>query len=201
MKTTIFQCTLFVIAAVHLSTVESCNTTEFTCTSGECIELGLRCDNDFNCGDKTDEENCTVVQICPEGRQKCETGECVVDINLCSTQTTVIELSTSIVEPSSQSLISPTNTFEIQSNPSTISTYGIQLTSTYDVQPTSVYDFQPTSSRDMPDNSVMYTTTPSVQSVKPPTPDSKFKPIYFLFLVLLIPIGITIYFICRDIRN
>ncbi|XP_063447899.1 low-density lipoprotein receptor-like [Mytilus trossulus] len=169
MKTTIIKCVLFVIAAFHLCTVQSCNTTEFTCTSGECIDIGRRCDNDFNCGDRTDEENCTAVQICPEGRQKCDTGECVVDINLCSTHTTMMQLSTSIVEPSSQSLISPTNTFEIQSNPSKLSTYDIQTTSTYDIQPTS--------SRDMPANSVIYTTIQSVQSVKTPTSDSKFKPI------------------------
>ncbi|XP_052075231.1 low-density lipoprotein receptor-related protein 2-like isoform X2 [Mytilus californianus] len=185
MKTLISKCTLFVIATVHLSTVEACNTTEFECTNGECISKQGRCDNAFDCQDKSDEFNCTVVQPCPEGRHKCDNGECVTDINLCPT--TMIQLSTSIVEPSSQSsLISPTNTFQIQSSyPST--------TSTYDIQPTSSYN--------MPDNSVLYTTTPLVRSVKPLTPNSKFKPIYFTLLVLLIPIGITVYFICRDIRK
>ncbi|XP_052075235.1 low-density lipoprotein receptor-related protein 2-like isoform X4 [Mytilus californianus] len=177
--------TLTIVVVFYICAVEPCDTNQFQCYNGQCIPNENRCDNDFNCGDRSDELNCTVVQPCPEGRHKCDNGECVTDINLCPT--TMIQLSTSIVEPSSQSsLISPTNTFQIQSSyPST--------TSTYDIQPTSSYN--------MPDNSVLYTTTPLVRSVKPLTPNSKFKPIYFTLLVLLIPIGITVYFICRDIRK
>lgn len=36
----------------------SCNTTEFECNNGNCIEKDLRCDEEFNCADRSDELNC-----------------------------------------------------------------------------------------------------------------------------------------------
>ncbi|CAC5357986.1 unnamed protein product [Mytilus coruscus] len=46
------------LSTVHLFTIESCNITEFACSSGECISKEARCDNAFNCLDRSDEINC-----------------------------------------------------------------------------------------------------------------------------------------------
>ncbi|CAC5411853.1 unnamed protein product [Mytilus coruscus] len=132
--------------------VESCNTTQFQCTSGKCIPAGGRCDLSFDCPDSSDEINCQGVQPCPEGRHRCDTGECVTDRNLCPTTTTIKELSTSNLESSTQT---PTNTFQSKSSSSFIS---------------SKYDIKPTATHSMPDSSVI-DTTPLVNAVTTPTDD------------------------------
>jgi len=36
----------------------TCSSDEFTCSSGECVELKYRCDRDYDCRDGSDEFDC-----------------------------------------------------------------------------------------------------------------------------------------------
>ena len=40
--------------------LNSCKNTEFPCTNGECVDMELRCDKNYNCNDYSDEEKCDV---------------------------------------------------------------------------------------------------------------------------------------------
>lgn len=42
-----------------LATTTMCGKSSFTCDSGECIQLALRCDGISNCGDQSDEDECS----------------------------------------------------------------------------------------------------------------------------------------------
>ena len=41
----------------------SCSKGEFTCNDGQCIDMEERCDQTTNCLDKSDEENCRMVNM------------------------------------------------------------------------------------------------------------------------------------------
>lgn len=41
----------------------SCGENEFTCWSGDCIKMEERCDNAFDCNDKSDENNCQLLVL------------------------------------------------------------------------------------------------------------------------------------------
>ena len=41
----------------------SCNENEFTCWTGDCIRMEERCDNAFDCRDKSDESNCQLLVL------------------------------------------------------------------------------------------------------------------------------------------
>ncbi|XP_063840001.1 uncharacterized protein LOC135088869 [Scylla paramamosain] len=43
--------------------LSSCEDHEFTCSTGDCVPRGLRCDFRYDCGDGSDEESCGVVQL------------------------------------------------------------------------------------------------------------------------------------------
>ena len=50
----------------HLSNHDiycQCNANEFTCNNGLCIDLEQRCDNIFDCSDRSDELNCELLII------------------------------------------------------------------------------------------------------------------------------------------
>ena len=65
-------------------TFSACNADEFTCESGNCIPMEMRCDQKENCKDVSDEKNCQTVIVDPkkylkdkpppalEGKEKCE---------------------------------------------------------------------------------------------------------------------------------
>lgn len=57
--------------------VEACTVNQFECSNGDCIDIGLRCNDDFDCGDMSDEVNCSAVIACPEGQYRCNDGQCV----------------------------------------------------------------------------------------------------------------------------
>uniref|UniRef100_A0A3Q3G597 Low density lipoprotein receptor-related protein 2b n=1 Tax=Labrus bergylta TaxID=56723 RepID=A0A3Q3G597_9LABR len=55
----------------------SCGSTEFQCTSGQCIDIAWRCDGTKDCTDDSDELNCPPQQ-CTSQEFKCVTsGECI----------------------------------------------------------------------------------------------------------------------------
>ncbi|XP_032218080.2 uncharacterized protein LOC5517708 isoform X2 [Nematostella vectensis] len=56
-----------------------CAPYEFQCTSGHCISGSSRCDGDYNCMDRSDEDGCK----CFTNELTCSSGRCVQSINLC----------------------------------------------------------------------------------------------------------------------
>ncbi len=38
--------------------VEACTVSQFECSNGACIDIGLRCNDDFDCDDMSDELGC-----------------------------------------------------------------------------------------------------------------------------------------------
>ena len=38
--------------------VEACTVSQFKCSNGACIDIGLRCNDHFDCGDMSDELSC-----------------------------------------------------------------------------------------------------------------------------------------------
>ncbi|XP_042235984.1 gamma-aminobutyric acid receptor subunit pi-like, partial [Homarus americanus] len=51
-------------------TLSPCTAGEFTCTDGTCISFARRCDLKFDCGDKTDESFCDIVNFPGDYRSK-----------------------------------------------------------------------------------------------------------------------------------
>ena len=41
--------------------LNQCEKKEFTCLDGECIDMEFRCDRNYNCNDRSDEKNCTII--------------------------------------------------------------------------------------------------------------------------------------------
>lgn len=51
-------------------TLSACNTSQFTCTDGSCIDFAKRCDLKFDCQDKTDERYCDIINFPEDYRSK-----------------------------------------------------------------------------------------------------------------------------------
>lgn len=51
----------------------TCSTTEFACADGKCISAKWRCDNSYDCSDKSDEINCPtpVAPVCSNREFTC----------------------------------------------------------------------------------------------------------------------------------
>ena len=45
----------YFISATH----PKCDSGEYTCDNGDCINVSWRCDGDFDCADMSDEANCS----------------------------------------------------------------------------------------------------------------------------------------------
>ena len=43
--------------------LHNCEENEFVCQNAECIDQELRCDDQYNCRDNSDEDNCKIVNI------------------------------------------------------------------------------------------------------------------------------------------
>ena len=57
-----------------------CSDKQFTCKNGECVKKNLRCDDDFACKDKSDEDDCD----CPSTEFSCQGGGCIPATAVCA---------------------------------------------------------------------------------------------------------------------
>lgn len=89
-----FLAIVFISITTYNVTEATCAANEFQCDDGACIQSVYRCDDSFECTDRSDELNCIVAPPCVEGLQRCSSGECVADINDCPLETSEIQTST-----------------------------------------------------------------------------------------------------------
>lgn len=82
---------LLVFVFCQLMSVQPCALNEFECnTTKACIDIRLRCNDDFNCMnssnpfDYSDELDCQRQYVCPENQFKCRNGLCVAPGALCN---------------------------------------------------------------------------------------------------------------------
>ncbi|XP_071142911.1 serine-rich adhesin for platelets-like isoform X4 [Mytilus edulis] len=110
----------------------TCNDGYLPCVDNKkCYHNTTRCNNEFDCFDRSDEDNCQPVIYCPEGSYKCGNGRCAVKSDDCR-QASFSELSTNIYSPSTTYSINPQKTETIDST--TIA----DLETMFSVHPTTV---------------------------------------------------------------
>uniref|UniRef100_A0A671PYM9 EGF-like domain-containing protein n=1 Tax=Sinocyclocheilus anshuiensis TaxID=1608454 RepID=A0A671PYM9_9TELE len=70
--------------SVHMRTTQPqrCSGGQFQCSNGECIPRGYVCDHDDDCGDRSDEQNCTY-PTCRGTYFTCPSGRCIHQVWLC----------------------------------------------------------------------------------------------------------------------
>ncbi|XP_052073047.1 uncharacterized protein LOC127711137 isoform X1 [Mytilus californianus] len=116
----------------------TCNDGYFPCRDNkECYHNASRCDNEFNCIDRSDEIHCPPVNYCPEGSYKCGNGRCAVKSEDCR-QASYSELSTNIISPSTAYSINPQKTKTIDSTTS----QSVNLETMLSFHPTTVKHFE-----------------------------------------------------------
>ncbi|VDI01739.1 Hypothetical predicted protein [Mytilus galloprovincialis] len=109
MKTRIsFLVIILIFITTYDVTEATCAGNEFTCDNGACIQSVYRCDDSFECDDRSDELNCPSEQPCVEGLQKCSSGECLADLNNCPSETSSIQTSTAASQKQPTDDLSPT---------------------------------------------------------------------------------------------
>ncbi|CAC5422395.1 LRP2 [Mytilus coruscus] len=148
---------------IHIA--ESCTTNQFKCADGQCIPSEKRCDNTFDCTDRSDEVNCSDPSQCPEGLHRCDNEECVTDLNQCPTPTLIY---------------TATDMFSI-------STSQLQSSSSYIVATSSLYMSK--SSVTDTTSVLVESVTPTTEDHTPDADNSNL--LYLLFLLLFIPIGLA----------
>lgn len=64
-----------------------CRKTEFECSNGKCILSEWHCDKEDDCGDKSDERNCSYehepIHSCPTHMFNCKDGNCIPSAHVC----------------------------------------------------------------------------------------------------------------------
>ncbi|CAL1298850.1 unnamed protein product [Larinioides sclopetarius] len=61
----------------------ACSRTEATCQNGECIPRAYACDGDFDCTDRSDEQNCDYQYQCQPNEFQCDNKKCVLKVWRC----------------------------------------------------------------------------------------------------------------------
>ncbi|XP_052063856.1 low-density lipoprotein receptor-like [Mytilus californianus] len=69
-----FLAIAFISITTYNVTEATCAANEFQCDDGACIQSVYRCDDSFECTDRSDELNCVVAPHCVEGLQRCIQG-------------------------------------------------------------------------------------------------------------------------------
>lgn len=59
----------------------ACRRDEFTCADGTCVPQSAKCNRQFECPDRSDEDDCQ--QRCRPGEFQCNTGECISSSRKC----------------------------------------------------------------------------------------------------------------------
>lgn len=103
----------------------------------ECYHNATRCNNEFNCVDRSDELNCQPVIYCPEGAYKCGNGRCAVTSEDCRMASSS-EISTNLNSHSTAYSINPQKTKTIDSTTSQSVDFETKLR----VHPTTVQHFE-----------------------------------------------------------
>lgn len=60
-----------------------CMADEKTCQNGECVKSDYVCDGEYDCRDRTDEQNCPPARSCEPNEFKCSNSRCVQKMWLC----------------------------------------------------------------------------------------------------------------------
>ncbi|XP_065222037.1 basement membrane-specific heparan sulfate proteoglycan core protein isoform X4 [Planococcus citri] len=98
------------------------NSTEFTCKDGQCIGIIGRCDNLFQCGDRSDEENCST-PIITTPTTTTSTTTTPTSTTTTSTTTTPTSTTTTSTTTSSSTTSTPTSTTKTGCRPDQITCY------------------------------------------------------------------------------
>lgn len=67
-----------IFAPASLSIVDKDCSTEFKCTSGQCVSAIMRCDGHPDCWDRSDEESCTNALVCTTKLRCPQSKECLL---------------------------------------------------------------------------------------------------------------------------
>ncbi|XP_043487916.1 vitellogenin receptor isoform X1 [Polistes fuscatus] len=60
-----------------------CNNNQFVCRNGECVSHTSRCNSRYDCKDRSDEENCTLI-TCGSDLFQCHEGSCISKSQVCN---------------------------------------------------------------------------------------------------------------------
>ncbi|XP_022832802.1 basement membrane-specific heparan sulfate proteoglycan core protein-like isoform X3 [Spodoptera litura] len=73
-------------APVTYAPFSSCQPYEATCGNGQCIPKSAVCDNNYDCADRSDEENCHHDGMCEPNQFKCNNHKCVLKTWICDSE-------------------------------------------------------------------------------------------------------------------
>ena len=51
------------VKCLHFNFSDECTQYQFTCNNTKCVSLNLKCDRHDDCGDRSDEDKCGILEI------------------------------------------------------------------------------------------------------------------------------------------